>query len=229
MKKIAMVLIGLVAVIAIIAVCRTMTSHWSGAEDIGKVNAQQINSLQPGNSQPEDGAGEEVTAMDSKTKSSKKILVAFFSHSGNTRVIAEQIKALTGADIFEIKPVKDYPTEYNAVVDQAKKEINANFKPELKTKVKNFDSYDVVFVGSPNWWGTIAPPVSTFLSTNNFEGKTIAPFITHEGSRMGRSVSDIRKLCPKAKILEGLAVRGSSVKTAKNEVSEWLRKIGITN
>ena len=141
--------------------------------------------------------------------SSKKILVAYFSHSGNTRVIAEQIKDITGGEIFEIKPVKDYPSAYQAVVDQAEKEINTNYKPQLKTEVENIDTYDVFFIGSPIWWSTIAPPVATFLSGHDFKGKTIIPFITHEGSRMGRSVSDIKKLCPTASIVDEHSFRGS--------------------
>lgn len=160
---------------------------------------------------------------------SKKILVVYFSHSGNTKVIANQIKDLTDGDIFEILPAKAYPSDYQACVDQAKKEINANYKPTLKTKLKNISSYDMIFVGSPCWWATMAPPVATFLSSYDFTGKTIVPFMTHEGSRMGRYASDIKKLCPKAKILEGLPVRGSNVKEAKGDVNKWLREIKVIN
>ena len=160
---------------------------------------------------------------------SKKILVVYFSHSGNTKVIANQIKDLTDGDIFEILPAKAYPSDYQACVDQAKKEINANYKPTLKTKLKNISSYDMIFVGSPCWWATMAPPVATFLSSYDFTGKTIVPFMTHEGSRMGRYASDIKKLCPKAKILEGLPVRGSNVKEAKGNVNKWLREIKVIN
>jgi len=158
---------------------------------------------------------------------SKKILVVYFSHSGNTKEIANQIKELTGGDIFEIQPVKAYPSDYQVCVDQAKKEINANYKPALKTKLKSISSYDIIFVGSPCWWATMAPPVATFLSSYDFTGKTIVPFMTHEGSRMGRYASDIKKLCPKAKILEGLPVRGSNVKEAKGDVNKWLREIKV--
>ncbi len=158
---------------------------------------------------------------------SKKILVVYFSHSGNTKVIANQIKDLTDGDIFEILPTKAYPSDYQACVDQAKKEINANYKPALKTKLKSISSYDIIFVGSPCWWATMAPPVATFLSSYDFTGKTIVPFMTHEGSRMGRYASDIKKLCPKAKILEGLPIRGSNVKEAKGDVNKWLREIKV--
>jgi len=118
-----------------------------------------------------------------------KILIVYFSHSGNTRVVANQIQELTGGDIFEIQPVNAYPTDYQTVVDQAKKEINTSYKPPLKTSVKNFESYDIIMVGSPNWWSTIAPPVAAFLTSYNFEGKTIVPFMTHGGGGMGHSVA----------------------------------------
>lgn len=162
------------------------------------------------------------------TPTGKKILIAYFSWGGNTRAMAEQIKQATNADIFEIVPVAAYPKDYNACVEQAKKEINANHKPALKAKVADFASYDIIIVGSPNWWGTIAPPVATFLSSYDFSGKTILPFITHEGSRMGRSVDDIKKLCPKATILNGLPVRGSSVKNAGSDIQKWLKENSIS-
>lgn len=165
--------------------------------------------------------------MYAQSKSGKKILVAYFSRSGNTEEIAKQIKEATGADIFEIVPVKAYPPAYNDVVEQAKKEINSNYKPPLKSKISNFRSYDIIIVGSPNWWSTIAPPVATFLSEYDFSGKTIVPFMTHEGTRLGRSVEDIKKLCPKATVTEGLAVRGGTVKKANDNVLKWLREVGV--
>lgn len=145
----------------------------------------------------------------------KKILVAYFSHSGNTRALSEKIKNFTGGDIFEIKPANLYPADYQTVANQAKREINANLKPELETHIDNIDAYDVIFVGSPNWWSTIAPPVATFLSSYNLSGKTIVPFITHEGSGMGRSADDIQSLCPNADVIEGRAFRGRSVKNVQ--------------
>ncbi len=141
--------------------------------------------------------------------------------------IANQIHKDVGGDIFEIVTVDPYPDDYNACVDKAKQEQDDDYRPKLKTKVENMDSYDVVFVGYPNWWGTMPMAVFTFLEEYDFSGKTIVPFCTHEGSRLGRSVEDIKELCPQSTILEGLAVRGGDVKNAQNEVSEWLRKIGM--
>ncbi len=160
-----------------------------------------------------------------KVQAQNKSLIVYFSHSNNTKVIAEYIHEFTDADIFRIEPVNKYPSEYQAVVDQAKKEINEDFRPKLKGMVNNFDQYDTIYVGSPNWWSTIAPPVATFLSSYDFEGKTIIQFMTHEGSRFGRSTADIRKICPEANMLKGFECRGSQVGKAKDEVKTWLQEI----
>ena len=155
------------------------------------------------------------------------ILIAYFSHSGNTRVIANQIHDKVGGDIFEIVAVDHYPHDYDEVVEQAQKELREQYKPKLKTKVEKIESYNIVFVGYPIWWSTIPMSVATFLSGYNFSGKTIVPFCTNEGSGLGRSVTDIKELCAQSTILDGLAVRGGGVKKAQNEVSTWLRDIGI--
>ncbi len=112
-------------------------------------------------------------------------------------------------------------------VEQARRNLKEDYRPELETRVENMESYNVVFIGNPNWWGTIPMPVAAFLSEYDFSGKTIAPFCTHEGSRLGRTVTDITRLCPQSTILDGLAVRGRDVKNAQNEVSEWLRELGM--
>jgi flavodoxin len=163
----------------------------------------------------------------SQTSSAKKILVAYFSHSGNTREIGRQIQDATDADGFEIAPVDAYPTDYDLVVEQAKRELQANHRPVLNDKVPNMDLYDVVFVGSPNWWSTIAPPVMTFLSSYNFAGKTVVPFITHEGSRLGKSVADVKRLSSGAEVLDGHAFWGSRVRDAREDVASWLAKMDL--
>ena len=170
--------------------------------------------------------GAEEKAMPlSKTKT---ILVAYFSRTGNTREVANQIHKSVGGEIFEIKAVEPYPEDYEAVKERGKQELVSGYKPALKTKIENIKSYDLVFIGYPIWWGTFAAPVKTFLSENDFSEKTIIPFCTHAGSGLGRSVTDISKLCPKSITLEGIAVWGGDAKNAQDDVSEWLRKIRIT-
>jgi flavodoxin len=156
-----------------------------------------------------------------------KTLIAYFSHSGNTRTVAQQIQKITGGDLFEIAAEKPYPRDYNTVVEVAKREQSANQRPPLKTIVENMAGYNVVILGYPNWWSTMPMPVFTFLEQYDFSGKTILPYCTHEGSRMGRSEKDIALLCPAATVLSGLAIRGSSVKAAQAEVAEWLLKAKI--
>lgn len=92
----------------------------------------------------------------------------------------------------------------------------------------DIDAYDVVFVGSPCWWGTVAPPVATFLAAYDWSGKTVAPFMTHGGSRMGRSEDDIEKLCPGATLLGGLPVRGSAVKGSRDAVGKWIGGMNLS-
>ena len=161
------------------------------------------------------------------TSEDKKTLIAYFSRTGNTREIANQIHGRVGGDIFEIQPVKPYPDDYDACVKQARQELDSGYRPELKTRVQNIDSYDLVFIGYPNWWGTFPAPVRAFLTEYDFSGKKIVPFCTHEGSGLGRSAADIAKLCPKSDLLDGLAVRGGGVKTAQGKVSDWLRSINV--
>jgi flavodoxin len=156
-----------------------------------------------------------------------KVLIVYYSRSGNTREIANQIHERVGGDITELQTVKPYPEEYDAVTKQAKEELNSGFKPALKTKVEKIGSYDVIFVGTPIWWGTMAAPVKTFLSEYDLSGKTIVPFITHQGSGLGRSVEDLSTLCPNSTVLEGLAVWGKNAKTAQNDVSAWVRRLGV--
>ncbi len=153
----------------------------------------------------------------------KKVLVAYYSHSGNTREVARQIAGVSGGELFEIVPVTPYPSDYRTVVDQAKKEIEAGARPALKNRVEDMSQYDVIFIGSPCWWATVAPPVAMFLTSYDFAGKTVVPFMTHEGSRMGRSEEDIRKLCPKSQVPDGLPVRGGAVGSSKDAVEKWVR------
>lgn len=155
------------------------------------------------------------------------ILTVYYSHSGNTRALAKMIQQQVGGDLVEILPVSPYPDDYNTVVNQAKKELQEGYRPPLQTDVENISDYDVILVGSPNWWNTVAPPVMTFLAACDLSDKAIAPFITHEGTGLGRSASDIAQLCPGVTVLEGLAVRGGSVTSAQPQVSAWLRKLGM--
>ena len=155
-----------------------------------------------------------------------KTLVLYFSHSGNTRRVAEMIHQRVGGDLAELKTVKPYPQEYNAVVDVAKAEQQADARPEIAAKLDNLADYGTVFIGYPNWWGTLPMPFFTLLEQHDMAGKTLIPFTTHEGSRFGRGVADLRRLCPKAKVLaDGFECRGKRAHKAEKDVAAWLDRI----
>lgn len=156
------------------------------------------------------------------------MLIVYYSRSGNTRVVAENIHTALGGDIVELQTVHPYPEEYRATTEQAQKELKANYFPPLKTSVDDISPYDVILVGSPNWWGTFASPVRGFLAQHNFSGKKVAPFITHEGSALGKSVADLKTLCPGATILDGLAVRGGRVQGSQADVGQWLKRLDLS-
>ncbi|HOY66421.1 MAG TPA: flavodoxin [Candidatus Ozemobacteraceae bacterium] len=153
----------------------------------------------------------------------KRMLVLYFSKTGNTKKLAAAIQKQTGADMVEIVPAVAYPEDYDQTVDIARKEQDAGARPAAKTRVENIASYDVVFLGYPSWWGTMPMAVFTFLEAHDLSGKTLVPFTTHEGSGFGRSVADLRRLCPKSTILDGLAIRGRDADTAETSVPAWLQ------
>ena len=159
--------------------------------------------------------------------SQKKMLVAYFSHTGNTRAIARMIQVATGADVFEIVPANPYPESYADVLARGRQELKDNVMPELKSEVPDLGPYDVIFVGSPNWFNTIVPPVMTFLSSRDFSGKTIVPFMTHGGGGLGKSQQDLKRLAPGATLLEGRAFRGDAVADAGEDVRTWLRGLKL--
>ncbi len=165
----------------------------------------------------------------SKTTDERKVLIVYYSWSEakNTEAIAKQIQKTTGGDIFEIVPMKAYPNDYQVCVEQAKEEIADNYKPALKSKVDNINDYDVIFVGTPNWWSTMAPPVATFLSEHNLAGKTVVPFCTHGRGGKARCFSDMEKFCEKSTLLEGFAIPGDNAKSSQDEVDKWLKEIKV--
>ena len=154
-------------------------------------------------------------------------LVAYYSRSGNTRKIANLIHQQVGGTIHEIQPQDPYPGSYDAVVDQAKIEIASGYRPALQSTLDHVEAYDTVFVGSPNWWNTIAPPVATFLSEHDLSGKTIVPFCTHGGGGMGRVATDIARLCPQSTVLSSFEVYGRGRGDVQARVSAWLSKVGV--
>lgn len=165
-------------------------------------------------------------------------LIAFFSRRdenyvngmlkkldiGNTEAVARIIQELTGGELFQIEPVQAYSKDYNECIAQAQADQKRDARPELKTWPESLEPYDMVYLGYPNYWGTMPMAVFTFLEHFDFSGKIIRPFCTHEGSGMGGSISDIRKLCPGARVETGLSIRGGSVDRSKKDIEKWIGK-----
>ena len=145
-----------------------------------------------------------------------------YIEKGNTEVVAEKAAAITGADLFKVVPVKPYSADYNTCIEQAKKDLQSGVRPEVVAMPENMEQYDLVTVMYPNYWGTMPMPMFTVLEQISFEGKTVRPVCTHEGSGMGRSEADLKKYCPGAVITKGLAIQGSSVGRCDSALKNWL-------
>lgn len=164
------------------------------------------------------------------------ILIAYYSRKGqnywngsiknlakgNTEIIAEMIEDITGGDLFEIDTVYEYPADYYECIDIAKQELRDKSRPEITDTVDNMDNYDVIFLGYPNWWGTMPMAVFTFLEQYDLSGKTIIPFCTNEGSGMGVSEKDIKNIA-KATVKKGLSIHGAEASNSKKAVEKWVK------
>ena len=169
-------------------------------------------------------------ADDTKIKDDSKgnkTLIVYYSWGGNTKVVAKKINEIVKGTIFEIELKVPYTTDYKEVVEQAKKEIQNGVRPELKENFSgDLSKYDTIFIGSPNWWGTVAPVIMTFIEKNNLEGKTIIPFITHGSGGRQNTISDLEKALPKSTFKEALILNGSLVNKSDDEIKTWLNKLG---
>ncbi len=143
---------------------------------------------------------------------------------GNTEVVAEYIRDITKADMFKVERKVPYAKDYNTCIKQAQDEQRRGERPELKQMLNSIEDYNVVFVGSPIYWGTMPNPLLTQLEKLNWQGKTVMPFTTHEGSGLGNVVADLKNICKGATVLNGLAITGSAVKGSKDKVQNWIKQ-----
>ena len=170
-----------------------------------------------------------------------KTLIAFFSRAdenyfggamryvkvGNTEIVCDIIKELTGADSFKIEMKDPYSPVYMTCIEEAKKDQRANARPELVSLPGSIDEYDNIVLAYPNYWGTMPMAVFTFLEAFDFTGKTILPLCTNEGSGMGGSERDIKKTCPGVAVKAGLPIIGSQAANSKAAVQKWLSANGL--
>ena len=170
-----------------------------------------------------------------------KTLIAFFSRAdenyfggamryvkvGNTEIVVNLMEELMEADTFKIEMKEPYSPVYMTCIDEAKKDLQANARPELVAMPDSIDNYDTIVLAYPNYWGTMPMAVFTFLEAFDFSGKTILPLCTNEGSGMGSSERDIEKTAAGSTVKRGLAITGSKASASKESVAKWLADNGL--
>ncbi len=158
------------------------------------------------------------------------MLIVYYSWSnGNTKRIAEELQRATGADIERIDTVVPYPEDYQTAVDQGQREVEEGFRPEIKPLKSNVDDYDVIAVGTPTWWYTMAPAVLTFLESVDWSGKTVIPFMTN-GGWPGHVIDDMKKACAGAEAVLPMEIQfdsdgGDRLETPQSEIDGWISSV----
>ena len=161
-------------------------------------------------------------AAGTRAQAGGKSLVVFFSWSGNTRLIAQEVASQTGADLVELECAHPYSNDYNTCLDEAQRDQNMQARPELFTHIDNMSQYGTIYLGYPNWWASIPMPIATFLESYDFSGKDIRPFCSNGGGGLGQSVAAISKLVPDADVGQGLSIYYSGGSDMPRQVSDWL-------
>ncbi len=224
------------------------TTDTAGAAGTG--NAETENAETAGGETSADGTeGSAGTADDAQTGNSN-ILIAYFSVMetdgadtvasasrvvsdgellGNTQYIAQIIQQETGGDLFRIETVQEYPTTHDPLLEFAYNERGEDARPELSSQIENPDSYDVIFLGFPNWNADLPMPLYTFLESYDFSGKTIIPFTTHGGSGFSRNIQTISELQPDANVIsDGLSISRNDVAEAESDVVNWVSGLDLS-
>ena len=193
---------------------------------IGIVAGLKINQNKSANSEIIESKDDNIQNSEKELSGNEKILIAYFSYTGNTEKLANKIHSKVGGDIIKIETVTPYSNNYDEVVDQVQKDQQNNYKPEIKTKIENIEDYDIIILGSPVWWYKIANPVATFISENDLKDKTIIPFVTHGGYGAGQTLNQIKELAPDSKVLSELSIEGKSVDNSDGQLENWLQNVG---
>ncbi len=160
---------------------------------------------------------------------SGKTLIVYFSESGNTRNMANIIQEMTSGDLVEIEMQTPYSDNYSTLLEEAERDLLANARPPLRTRIGNMDEYDTILLGYPNWYAILPMPVFTFLESFHFDGKRIIPFCSHGNGMLGETVANICKACPGADVREALSVTYGGGSSLRSEIQAWLNKHGLLN
>lgn len=155
------------------------------------------------------------------------ILIAYFSWSGNTEQVAQEIQSQTGGDLFEIVPAEPYPDDFDETADRWHEERDSDARPAISGQIEDMSNYDIIFLGYPIWSSDLPTVNRTFLEQYDFAGKTIIPFCTHGGSSFGNSTNRIAELAPEAEVLDGYETYGTDVADCADEVAKWISDLGL--
>lgn len=253
MKKLTAILLSALLVLSL-AACRNNNQNAAEdtpAETVAPTTEPDESSITEENT--EESANDETEnteTLDTAEAGNGNILVAYFSVMetdgvdtvagasrvavdgevlGNNEYIAQIIQRETGGNLFAIETVQDYPTTHDPLLEFAYNEKADNARPELATQIENPDSYDVIFLGYPNWNADLPMPLYTFLEEYDFSGKTIIPFTTHGGSGFSRTIQTISELQPNATVIsDGLSISRNSVSGAESDVVDWVNSLNLT-
>ena len=251
MKKITAILLSAMLVLSL-AACGN--NNQNTAEDTSAGTAapatEPADSSAENTTEPAEDETESIETSGTTETGNGNILVAYFSVMetdgvdtvagasrvavngevlGNNEYIAQIIQRETGGDLFSIETVQDYPTTHDPLLEFAYNEKADNARPELATQIENLDSYDVIFLGYPNWNADLPMPLYTFLEEYDFSGKTIIPFTTHGGSGFSRTIQTISDLQPNATVIsDGLSISRNSVSGAESDVVDWVNGLNLT-
>ena len=196
----------------------------------------------PSESTPEESSLQTNESTPTPSNTNGKNLVVYFSMPdnvddstvvidgetlGNTQYMAYVIQETVGADIFRIEPETPYPTDHDELVDLASEEQSNNARPAIKDTIENFDTYENIFIGYPNWWGDMPMILYSFFDEYDFSGKTIIPLNTHGGSGFSGTISTIKELEPNAEVLDGKSISRNDIQDAEQEIVDWVNSLDL--
>lgn len=221
MKKIISLFMALAMVLSL-AACST---NQSPGESTHEESSSQTNESTP---TPSNTNGKNLAVYFSMPDNVDDSTVVIDGETlGNTQYMAYVIQETVGADIFRIEPETPYPTDNDKLVDLAKEEQNDNARPKIKDMIENFDTYENIFVGYPNWWGDMPMILYSFFDEYDFSGKTIIPFNTHGGSGFSGTISTIKELEPNAEVLDGKSISHNDIQDAEQEIVDWVNSLDL--
>lgn len=224
MKRFAALLLALAMSVAMTACQSRVESLPQDTTERTQSDAESPSELSPDDGEPEQTASDGTASDDDRTN----VLVAYFSATGTTEGVAENIAAGLNADLYEIVPQEPYTdADLNYNDDDSRSTIEMNdpdARPAISGSVENMEQYDIVFIGYPIWWGEAPRIISTFVESYDFSGKTIVPFCTSGGSGIGSSAEDLEELTSGAEWLSGSRLRGSD---SQEDVMEWVNGLGL--